>query len=137
MQPLFVVQTVPSGLSLTTYRRTPLTAKLDWPIVTESFQLLQRRFGDERPGMQLLAVEEAAIPVTIVQADVLAQERKPLPIIEEFLLRMIAAGVGAAQDTADMLGLERAQVLEAAASQVSDNNLRLRTDGDLSLTAQG
>lgn len=104
--------------------------------MTSSFQLLQRRFGDERPGMQLLAVEEAAVPVTIVRADVLAQERKPLPIIEEFLLRLVAAGVNDGAEIATMLGLETAQILEAAAIQVSDGNLRRRAGG-LSLTAHG
>ncbi|WP_132208849.1 hypothetical protein [Kribbella steppae] len=86
--------------------------------------------------MQLLAVEEAAIPVTIVHADVLAQERKPLPIIEEFLVRLVAAGIQDGHDVADMLGLERNQVLEAAAIQVSENNLR-RAGTSLALTAQG
>ncbi|TNC17495.1 hypothetical protein FHE66_10170 [Georgenia sp. 311] len=104
--------------------------------MTSSFQLLKRRFGDERPGMHLLAVEEAAVPVTVVQADVLAQERKPLPIIEEFLVRLVAAGVHTGPDVAEMLGLQRDQVLEAAAIQVSENNLR-RSGGALALTSQG
>lgn len=104
--------------------------------MTSSFQLLKRRFGDERPGMQLLAVEEAAVPVTIVQADVLAQERKPLPIIEEFLVRMVASGVQEGTDVAELLGLQRDQVLDAAAIQVSENNLR-RSGSALTLTAQG
>jgi hypothetical protein len=104
--------------------------------VSSSFQLLQRRFGDERPGMQMLAVEQAAIPVTIVQADVLAQERKPLPIIEEFLDRLVASGIHNDNDVAEMLGLERDQVLEAAAIQVSENNLR-NSGSTIALTAQG
>ena len=86
--------------------------------------------------MQLLAVEEAAVPVTVVQADVLAQERKPLPIIEEFLVRLVAEGVDDASEVAGMLGLQRDLVLEAAAIQVSENSLR-RSNGRLSLTAQG
>jgi hypothetical protein len=40
----------------------------------------QRRFANARPGLQLIAVEDAAIPVTVVRADVLAQEKKELPI---------------------------------------------------------
>lgn len=103
-----------------------------------SFQVLQRRFGDARPGMQLLAVENAAVPVTIVQTDVLAQERKPLPIMEEFVVRFVAAGVERGSDIASLLGLDEGQVIEAAAIQVSDNNLRRRdSSGSLVLTAQG
>jgi hypothetical protein len=38
-------------------------------------QNFQRRFANARPGLQLIAVEDAAIPVTVVRADVLAQEK--------------------------------------------------------------
>lgn len=104
--------------------------------MASSFQVLNRRFGNARPGMQLYAVQEAAIPVTIVQAAVLAQQRKPLPIIEEFLLRLVAAGVTEGPDVAEMLGLKRDQWLDAAAAQVSENNLHHRAN-TLTLTAQG
>jgi hypothetical protein len=101
-------------------------------------RLLHRRFGDARPGMQLLAIEDAAIPVTIVQADVLAQERKPLPIMEEFVLRFVAAGIDNGPEVASMLGIALDQVLEAAAIQVSENNLSRRGGpGHLALTVQG
>lgn len=106
--------------------------------MTSSFELLRRRFGDERPGLQLLAVEDAAVPVTVVQADVLAQESKPLPIMEEFVVRLVAAGVGDGNEVAGMLGLDVDQVLGAAAIQVSENNLRRHAGtGSLTLTPQG
>ncbi len=70
----------------------------------DDVELIRRRFGDDRPGLQLIGIEEAAIPVTIVQADVLAQERKPLPILEEFVVRLVAAGIGAT----DEIGLRAA-----------------------------
>ncbi len=106
--------------------------------MSSSFQILQRRFGDERPGMQLLAVEDAAVPVTIVGADVLAQERKPLPIVEEFVLRFVELGVESPEDVSGLLGLDTEQVIEAAAIQVSDGHLRRREAvRGLSLTPQG
>lgn len=106
--------------------------------MTSAFQLLQRRFGDERPGMQLLAVENAAVPVTIVQTDVLAQERKPLPIMEEFVVRFVAEGVSDPIEIAGLLGLDEDQVLEAAAIQISDNHLRRSgSAGGLALTPLG
>lgn len=106
--------------------------------MTNSFEILQRRFGNDRPGMKLLAIEDAAIPVTVVQTDVLAQERKPLPIIEEFALRFVHAGVQNPPDIAALLGLEPEQVFESAAIQVSENNLvRRSTEGGLAVSAQG
>jgi hypothetical protein len=86
----------------------------------------------------MIGIEEAAIPVTIVQADVLAQERKPLPILEEFVVRLVGSGVGATDEIGRVLGLSDDLVLEAAAIQVSANNLRRRDASDqLMLTPQG
>jgi hypothetical protein len=106
--------------------------------VIDDLELMRRRFGDERPGLQLMDIEAAAIPVTIVQADVLAQERKPLPILEEFVVRFVAAGVGSTDEIGRLLGLSDDQVLESAAIQISANNLRRRDATDqLALTPQG
>lgn len=105
--------------------------------MTKSFQNLARRFGDARPGLQLVAVEDAAIPVTMLRVDVLAQERQPLPIAEEFILRFVSQGVDAPVDIAAILGLDENHILEAAAAQVSAENLRLTLNGKLRLTTLG
>jgi hypothetical protein len=106
--------------------------------MTSPLERISRRYGSERPGMQLIDIEEAAIPVTVVQADVLAQERKQLAILDEFVVRFVAGGVESAEDIATLLGLTDDQVLEAAATQVSENNVRRReASGRLTLTPQG
>lgn len=106
--------------------------------MTRRFQVLQRRFGSSRPGLQLVGVEDAAIPVTVLRADVLAQERKDLPITEEFTLMFVERGVDSPGEIAAFLGLDAAHVLDAAAAQVSENHLRRRSDGRrLALTPQG
>lgn len=105
--------------------------------MASTFDLLRRRFGDARPGLQLIAVEDAAVPVTVVRADVLAQERKELPVTEEFTLRYVALGVDTPEDIAQYLGLEVAHTVDAVAAQLSINNLRRRSDGRLALTPQG
>lgn len=106
--------------------------------MTRRFQVLQRRFGNARPGLELIGVEDAAIPVTVLRADVLAQERKELPITEEFVLRFVERGVDTPDEIATYLGLDAAHVLEASAVQVSENNLRQKgSGGRLALTAQG
>src|ERR1035438_3029530 len=91
--------------------------------MTRQFQNLQRRFGNARPGMQLIAVEDAAIPVTVVRADVLAQKKKEPPLTEEFTLRYVALGVNNPEDIAEYLGLDSAHILEATAAQLSENHL--------------
>ena len=106
--------------------------------MTRRIQVFQRRFGSSRPGLQLVGVEDAAIPVTTLRADVLAQERKELPITEEFALMFAERGLETPEDIAAYLGLEPVHVLDAAAAQVSENSLRRRSDGNrLTLTPQG
>lgn len=106
--------------------------------MTKQFQILQRRFGDARPGLQLIAVEDAAIPVTVVRADVLVQEKKELPITEEFTLRFVRLGVDTPEEIAAYLGLDQAHVLDASAAQLSENHLwRKKTGGRLALTPIG
>ena len=85
---------------------------------------IRRRFGNHRPGLELLGLVEAALPVTTLRVDVLAQERKPLPLLDEFVLQFVREGVPTSMGLAAILGLEREQVLNAAADQISEGNLR-------------
>lgn len=100
------------------------------------FQNIQRRFGNARPGLQLIAVEDAAVPVTVLRADVLAQERFDLPVTEAFTLRFVELGVDTPEDIAAYLGLEPMHVLEASAAQLGASHLRRRGD-KLMLTPLG
>ncbi|MEU1548949.1 MULTISPECIES: hypothetical protein [Nocardia] len=67
---------------------------------------LSKRFSHERPGLHLLGIEKAAVPVTVVAADILAQEAKPLPLLDEFVLRLVKADVAGTAEIAAFLGLE-------------------------------
>jgi len=102
-----------------------------------SGDIIRRRFGDRRPGLQLISVVDAALPVTILRADVLAQERKPLPLLEEFILRFVNEGVREIDEISALLGLQRDQVVSTVADQISTNNLTRAVNGQLSLTALG
>ena len=97
---------------------------------------IRRRFCNYRPGLELLGLVEAALPVTTLRVDVLAQERKPLPLLDEFVLQFVREGVPDPDGLAAILGLEREQVLNVAAGQISEGNLR-RTGAGLALTPQG
>lgn len=99
-------------------------------------ELIRRRFGNQRPGLDLLSITEAAIPVTVLRVDVLAQERKQLPLLDEFIVRFVHEGVQTVSDLAPLLGLEHDQVLNAAAEQISEGNVR-HNGGRLTLTPQG
>lgn len=103
----------------------------------KQYQILHRRFGESRPGLQLVGIEEAAVPVTMLRADVLAQERKDLPVTDAFTLQFVERGVDTTSDIAAYLGLDEGHVIEASASQIREGHLRRRSTGQLVLTALG
>lgn len=67
---------------------------------------LYRQYSNKRPGLRLVSVEPAALPVTFVSTTVLAQEKKPLPLLEEFVVRSIAKGFASTLEIAAVLGLD-------------------------------
>ncbi|MDF3284545.1 hypothetical protein [Gordonia sp. N1V] len=105
--------------------------------MSRQWQILHRRFGESRPGLELVAIEEAAVPVTILRADVLARERKDLPVTEAFVLQFVDRGVATTDEIAAYLGLDEVHVIEATASQIREGHLRRRATGELTLTPLG
>src|SRR3712207_5334580 len=104
----------------------------------EGDDLLFARFADARPGRTLLTIENAALPVTLVTTDVLAQERKPLPLLNEFTLRFAQADLRTVADIAAVTGLDEALVGSAVADEVSSGNLVYRAANQrITLTPHG
>ncbi|WP_434444403.1 hypothetical protein [Lentzea sp. E54] len=100
--------------------------------------LLLKRFSGDRPGLDLLGIEKAALPVTVVATDVLAQEVKPLPLLDEFVLRLLKADVGGATDIAAFLGLDQKLVDAVVADHFREGVLVVGPGlGELTLTARG
>ncbi|KJK43577.1 hypothetical protein UK23_32630 [Lentzea aerocolonigenes] len=100
--------------------------------------LLTKRFSGDRPGLDLLGIEKAAVPVTVVATDVLAQEAKPLPLLDEFVLRLLKAEVGGAVDIAAFLGLDQKLVDAVVADHFREGALVVGPAlGQLTLTARG
>ncbi len=83
-----------------------------------------RRY-DNRSGFDLVSCQEVGLPVYKVTVDVLTQIRKPIPPIEEFVLKAIDAGLSSEEEVAGFLGLEISTTREAMV------NLRLSEDIDL------
>jgi hypothetical protein len=88
-------------------------------MLDDSNRLLESRFGEARPGLALVAIEPAALPVTLVNTDVLAQQHKPLALMNEFVLRLCEAGRTTIPDIAAMCGLEERLVEDTVAEEVS------------------
>ncbi len=92
--------------------------------------LLAQRYAHERPGLSLIAIDDAALPVTVVTCDVLAQERKPLPLLDEYLLRLVSAGIEEIDEIANILGLQDSIVELAAAERMSDGSIQYEGAGN-------
>lgn len=103
-----------------------------------SEEVYARRFGSIRPGLALVAVEKAALPVTLVKTDVLAQERKAIPLLSEFVLRITAGGLNEPAQIAELCGLDPSLVDQAIAEQADLGNLTYSaTARKLALTTYG
>lgn len=101
--------------------------------------LLAAEFARSRPGLHLVSIESAALPMAWLSVEVLAQERKPLPLLDEFVLRLAAEGVDTVPTLSQVLGISEQMVADSVADQLFLNRLvRTNMDGGLlKLTAVG
>lgn len=98
---------------------------MNWESEFVSLSSEDLRRYDNRPGFDLVSCQEVGLPVYKVTVDVLTQIRKPIPPIEEFVLKSIDAGLSSEEEVAGFLGLEISTTREAMV------NLRLSEDIDL------
>jgi len=80
---------------------------------------------DNRPGFDLVSCQEVGLPVYKITINALNQIRKPIPPIEEYVLKSIDVGLFSEQEIAGFLGLEISTIRESMI------NLRMREDIDL------
>lgn len=78
-----------------------------------NIQELAAKHQDNFPGYQLVDFYEAAFPSSVIQLQVLLQEQRQLPLVEEFVLRAIDAGQSDIAEVVNLLGLEEPIVRSA------------------------
>ena len=91
--------------------------------------LLALRFGSARSGLELVGIVDAGVPVAMLTADVLAQDRKPLPLLEEFVLRLVNTDLNTEEAITGFLGLPREMVAQTIADHFSHDNLTYAAAG--------
>jgi len=91
--------------------------------MAESISSIADKFAKVRPGYQLVSVLEVGLPVTLLSVSVLAQERKGLPLLDEFILRGVDMGLTSSSAIAQLCGIQQSLVVSAAANQVASGNL--------------
>lgn len=105
----------------------------------DSEALIAKRYGNSRPGLQLIRVVEAALPVTQLRVDVIAQEHKALPLLDEFVIRLADLGIRKPEEMANILGLDLRLAESAIVEQLATDNLRRAPGSELlvELTPEG
>ncbi|WP_235595958.1 phospholipase D-like domain-containing protein [Mastigocoleus testarum] len=78
-----------------------------------------------RPGFDLVSCKRVGLPVYKITIQALTQRCKPIPPIEEYVLKVIDAGLSSEEDIVDYLGLEKVILNDAMV------NLRMNENIDL------
>ena len=65
---------------------------------------LLQRFAT-RPGFDLVSYREVALPIHAITFEVVVLDEKPLPPIQEFVLRATDAGLGGIEAISGLLGI--------------------------------
>ncbi|ARF53694.1 phospholipase D-like domain-containing protein [Streptomyces gilvosporeus] len=86
--------------------------------------LLAVRFGNARTGFDLVGIVDAALPVARITAEVLAQDSKDIPLLEEYVLRLVDQGERTPESIAGFLGLDVAMVNQTVAVLFGSDDLR-------------
>lgn len=82
---------------------------------------LAQKHANDFPGYRLVDFYDAAFPVYAIQLQVLMQVKRPLPVLEEFILKSVDAGMTTVKNIAGVLGLDHATV-EAGLDQLQRRN---------------
>jgi hypothetical protein len=88
---------------------------------------------DDRPGFNLVDLEEVGLPVYRLTSTVLTLQPKTHSPIEEFVLRAVEAGLSSLEDISGFLGISRSIVEATASLLIKDDDL-LAAGGNLRLT---
>ncbi|MEV0139925.1 MULTISPECIES: phospholipase D-like domain-containing protein [Streptomyces] len=86
--------------------------------------LLAVRFGNARTGFDLVGIVDAALPVARITVEALAQDSKDIPLLEEYVLRLVEGGARTPESMAGFLGLDLAMVNQTVAVLFGSDDLR-------------
>lgn len=100
------------------------------------------RHAHMHPGYTLITWEPVAMPVYGLTADLVLQQEKPLPPVDEFVLEAIDAGLSTVEGIGGLLGLEQHVVNYAVTKQIMQDHVVVvprsdRPQAELALTPIG
>ena len=69
------------------------------------------RYATAKSGFHLLVCEEAVLPIFVITASVLLQQRKTISPVSEFVLRCLSEGISSPDEIESFLGVELSSVV--------------------------
>lgn len=109
-----------------------------------SIENLAKKHANSLPGFQLVKYYEAAVPIHKAELNMTIQKKKPLGIVEEFILKLVSEGVKEIGKLADFLGLKRKALNnyiaimstgELVATDINKSRIRLTDKGRIALSS--
>lgn len=82
-----------------------------------------QRYANLHSGYRLVSYREVALPLFRVEVDLLVLEAKPIPPIQEFVLRAVDMGLTEIGDVAGFLGIDRQIALSSAVELMRQESL--------------
>lgn len=79
------------------------------------------RFTGLHPGFSLVDYQDVGLPFFELRLDVMAQKRDPLPVIDEYVLRLAELGLRSTDQISGFLGLEQPLVRESVLSLLQND----------------
>ena len=108
-------------------------------MLIDARRILEYKYKDVFPNLQLAAVTEIAIPVSKIDVEVLGEVVKQIPPITEYLLRFVELGLDTSEQLSEALGLPAGLCDELVSDEHRSGNLKIvaGSSGKLSLTSSG
>jgi len=86
---------------------------------------IAQRHARQRPGYELVSYREVALPLFRCELSAVVTEQKPIPPVQEFVLRAVAMGLRRHEEIAGLLGLEMDIARDAAVQLMRNDELAL------------
>jgi len=106
--------------------------------VIDRYKFLEARYASVHQHLELVAIENIAIPVTKLDIDVLGQQIDNILPTTEYLLRFIDLGINTIEGLSEALGFSESLIMDLLALEETAGNIRFSgTPIEISIRPQG
>ena len=104
----------------------------------DRYKLLEKKFSNVHNHLELVAIENIAIPITKIEVEVIGLQVDDILPTTEFILRFVDLGIDTVELLSEALGFDKLLVENLLVSEEKSGNLRLFPQtNSVKLTMQG